>query len=89
MTGFLKRHARKALILPPILIAVGLLAFATLSRQPPTRAEVSEPVRAVRIIEVPRLDVVPRALGYGEVVRAEYGKPSPRCRAVWNGCIPG
>lgn len=67
MSGFLKRHWRKALILPPVVLAVVVFLLAMEGRKPPVRAQEGETARPVRVIEVPRLDVVPRATGYGEV----------------------
>ncbi len=56
---------RKLLILPPL--AVGVIAFAWLvsSRAGPDRKPEEEHARALRVIEVPRVDVPPRAIGYG------------------------
>ncbi|EKV28161.1 Membrane-fusion protein [Caenispirillum salinarum AK4] len=67
MKAFLQRHWRKALILPPILVAAGIFVMAVQGREPPVRAETGETATPVRVIAVPRLDVIPRALGYGEV----------------------
>lgn len=67
MGAFIKRHWRKALMLPPIALAVAVLAFALAERDPPERVAVEETARPVRVVTVPRLDVTPRAVGYGEV----------------------
>ncbi|SOE00093.1 efflux RND transporter periplasmic adaptor subunit [Caenispirillum bisanense] len=67
MREFLRTHWRKALVLPPVLIAAGALVLAVQTRQPPTRAAETEMVRAVRVIAAPALDVVPKATGFGTV----------------------
>lgn len=68
MRDFLRTHRRKALVLPPILLAVVGLMVAVQTREPPVRAGETEMVRAVRVIEAPAVDVVPRAVGFGTVV---------------------
>ena len=67
MRTFLRTHCRKLLVLPPLLIAAAALVIAVQSRQPPARTGDSEMVRAVRVIEAPLLDVIPRATGFGSV----------------------
>jgi RND family efflux transporter MFP subunit len=56
---------RRLLIIPPV--AVGVLVFWLLvqSGEGPLRSPLAEQARTVRVIKVPRVAVVPRALGYG------------------------
>ncbi|UCH73086.1 MAG: hypothetical protein JSU82_12040 [Rhodospirillales bacterium] len=58
---------RKALILPPVLAGVGLLVWLARSGEAPVQVPPAESVRPVRVISVPAVDFVPRALGYGQV----------------------
>ncbi|SDH50595.1 efflux RND transporter periplasmic adaptor subunit [Roseospirillum parvum] len=62
-----RAHWKKLLILPPLLGAVALLALLIQGREPPQRNELGEEARHVRTIEVPRLTVIPRAVGFGPV----------------------
>lgn len=57
---------KRLLIVPAI--ALGVLAVALLARgkTPPKLRDEAERATPVRVLEVPRLDVVPRAVGYGE-----------------------
>ena len=67
MRAWLKAHAGKALILPPILAAAAVLIFAIGSREAPERTPPGETATAVRVVVAPAVAVVPRALGYGNV----------------------
>lgn len=67
MRSFLRTHWRKALVLPPILLAAAALVVAVQTRKPPARAGEVEMTRAVRVIKAPAVDVVPRATGFGTV----------------------
>ena len=58
---------RKLLIIPPILAGVALLAYFIAQRQAPEAKPPEERARHVRIIEAPKVSVVPRVLGYGAV----------------------
>ena len=62
-----KTRLRKLLIVPPLLAGAVVLVFAVQSRVGPERAPPAERVTKVRVIEVPRVTLVPRALGYGNV----------------------
>lgn len=62
------RPSRRALLmLPPLALGVLVLAWMAAGRQAPVRAERAEPIRAVRVVEVLQLDLVPRVEGYGAV----------------------
>ena len=62
-----KGRLRKLLILPPLIAGVGAIAVAVGLRDGPERTAVSESVYKVRVIEIPEVTLVPRALGYGNV----------------------
>ena len=57
----------KLLILPPVVIGILVLMFMVAGKQPPAKAERGEPTRTVRVIEVPLVELVPMAEGYGQV----------------------
>lgn len=58
---------RKALFLPPVLAGIALLVWLVRSTDAPVQIPPSETLRPVRVISVPAVDFVPRALGYGHV----------------------
>ncbi|MBF0305815.1 MAG: efflux RND transporter periplasmic adaptor subunit [Alphaproteobacteria bacterium] len=58
---------RKLLILPPILLAALVFVFALQGRKAPQRVEAGEVARLARIVAAQSLNVVPRALAFGEV----------------------
>ena len=60
-------HSPKLLIIPPVVVGVLVLVFMAAGKQPPAKAERGEPTRTVRVIEVPLVELVPRAEGYGQV----------------------
>ena len=62
---------KKWLIFIPVVIGVTVLLVLVKSRSGPEQAPVVEESRAVRIIEVPSVTVVPRALAYGTVKPAK------------------
>jgi RND family efflux transporter MFP subunit len=57
----------KLLILPPVIVGILVLMFMVAGKQPPAQAERGEPTRTVRVIEVPLVELVPMAEGYGQV----------------------
>lgn len=57
----------KLLFVPPVLLGIAVLVFVLRSGGEPDRATPQEQARPVRVIEVPSVDLVPRALGYGYV----------------------
>ncbi len=57
---------KKLLFLPPLAVGVLVLVVLVARREPPRRSGRTEKPRAVRVIAVPSLAAVPRALGYGE-----------------------
>ena len=67
MSPFVRRHARKLLVLPPLIVGVAVVAVAVQTREGPRRAPSQERTTAVRVVAAPMVDVVPRALGYGSV----------------------
>jgi len=60
-------HVRKLLILPPLLVGALVLIFMVNSRQPPTQIDQVEPTRSARVIDVPMINLVAVAEGYGPV----------------------
>jgi len=67
MPGFIARHWRKALVVPPVLLGVVLMAAMAGGKAPPQRIEAAEAARPARIIQVPAVDLLPRASGFGQV----------------------
>ena len=57
-------------VVPPIILGIVVLVWLAGGKQPPAKAERGEPTHTVRVIEVPLLDLVPIAEGYGPVVPA-------------------
>jgi RND family efflux transporter MFP subunit len=55
------------LIVPPVVLGLLVLIWMASSRQPPVQADQGEPSRTVRVIEVPQVQLVPQAEGYGPV----------------------
>ena len=68
-----KPHRRKHIlwVIPPIIIGILFMMFMVRGKQPPTKTETGEPTRAVRIITVPKVDLVPQSVGYGAVQPAQ------------------
>jgi membrane fusion protein, multidrug efflux system len=62
-----KKILKRVLIIPPILIGVALMAYQVNNRQAPQREPQQEIAKKVRVISAPKLTVVPRALGFGNV----------------------
>ncbi|MDX1656247.1 MAG: efflux RND transporter periplasmic adaptor subunit [Candidatus Competibacteraceae bacterium] len=58
---------RPWLLLVPLLIGVAVLALLISTREAPRQAAPGETPRPVRVIPAPRLDVEPRAVGFGTV----------------------
>lgn len=69
-----RSFSKKLLIIPPVALGMALLLWLTAGRQPPQQADRGEPMRTVRVIEAPLVDIVPIAEGYGPVAPAR----------VWN-----
>ncbi|MCB9845450.1 MAG: efflux transporter periplasmic adaptor subunit [Phycisphaeraceae bacterium] len=59
------RLSRRLLIVPPIVLGAAMLAVLVMSRRGPTRRETDEEAIALRVIVAERMDVIPRAIGYG------------------------
>ncbi|MGB0714690.1 MAG: efflux RND transporter periplasmic adaptor subunit [Phycisphaerae bacterium] len=71
MSWFRSQLFRRLLIVPPILVGVAVVAMMVRSREAPPRLPPAEEARALRVIEVPSINVVPRVLGYGSVRPAQ------------------
>ncbi len=63
----MRENLKRWLILLPLLAGLGILAFVIKHRADPQQAPLTEQARPVRVIAVPSVTVVPRALGYGNV----------------------
>ena len=57
----------KLLVIPPVVVGVLVLMFMAAGKEPPAKAERGEPKRTVRVIEVPLIELVAEAEGYGQV----------------------
>jgi membrane fusion protein, multidrug efflux system len=62
-----KKISKRMLIIPPILVGVAIMAYQVKNRQGPQHEPVKEVVTKVRVITVPQITVIPRALGFGNV----------------------
>jgi RND family efflux transporter MFP subunit len=71
-----RKLLRMLLIVPPVALGVGVFALVVGNKTPLPQAAVSEMSRKVRVIEVPRLTVVPTVVGHGSV------QPERRWNAV-------
>lgn len=58
---------RRLLVVPPVLVGVGILAWQIAGREAPEKAPASEIARPVRVIAVEPTTYVPRATGFGHV----------------------
>ncbi len=58
---------RKLLFIPPLALGVAVLVWTMKNRPEPVRNPPAEEVRAVRVIEIRPLTVLPRARGFGTV----------------------
>lgn len=60
---------KRLLIIPPVLIGGLVLAHFTKNRADSPREKPQEVARALRVIRVPKVDLVPRAIGHGSVTQ--------------------
>ncbi|MFA9418938.1 MAG: efflux RND transporter periplasmic adaptor subunit [Gammaproteobacteria bacterium] len=67
MTSGQSSLARKVLVLPPLLVGILVLAYMVSSRQSPVKTTQAEPTRSVRVVDVPLINLVAVAEGYGPV----------------------
>ena len=70
MTTWIRRLGRRLLFIPAVALGLAVLIIAIKSNPGPEQAPIEEAVVKARFIEAPRLDVVPRALGYGTAAPA-------------------
>ncbi len=59
------RWSRRLWILPPVVLGVAVVLYAQAVKSPPKKAEVVERAVKARAIKLTRMEVVPRAVGYG------------------------
>ncbi|MBN1852850.1 MAG: efflux transporter periplasmic adaptor subunit [Pirellulales bacterium] len=62
---------RRWLIVPPVILAMGLVGLLIFSREGPERAARHEEARSLRVIRAVAVDTVPRVLGYGTAKPAQ------------------
>ena len=60
-----KQWLRRSWLLLPVIVALTVLVVASRMKSPPEKVEVKERAVKVRVIEAPRLPIVPRSVGYG------------------------
>jgi RND family efflux transporter MFP subunit len=58
---------KKLLVIPAVLLGVAVLYVLASGREGPEQAPPAEEARTVRVIAAPRVEIVPRAVGYGYV----------------------
>ena len=68
MRRFFRRLGRVFLFLIPVALGGAVVGYAVMTREGPQRIPPEELVTPVRVVTVPAVDVVPRALGYGSAV---------------------
>ncbi len=66
----IQRKSKYWLLGFPILAGLVILVLLVKSREPPQQEALAERVQAVRIIEVPRVNLVPRVVAFGTVAPA-------------------
>lgn len=60
-----KKFAKWVLVCLPILLALMGVIYMVKHKTGPTRKQEQESIRALRVIEAPSVDLIPRAVGYG------------------------
>ena len=65
MRKFLRRAGRLLLFVVPVALGAALVGYAVQYREGPQRLPPEERMIPARVVTVPAVDVVPRALGYG------------------------
>ena len=58
-------------IVPPVIVGILFMMYMTSGKQPPVKSERGEPVRAVRVISISTMNLIPAAEGYGTVQPAK------------------
>jgi len=62
-----KKLVRRLWFIPPVFVALLILVLGSKLKSPPQKVEVVERATKVRIIKVPRMPLVPKAIGYCQV----------------------
>jgi RND family efflux transporter MFP subunit len=60
-----KKWLRRSWFLLPVLVALIVLLVASRMKSPPEKITAGERAAKIRVMEVPRLPIIPRAVGYG------------------------
>lgn len=66
LLAVLNRYTRKLIFLIPVVAAAAVLYWFATNRSEPEKVSEKEVARALRVIEMRPLPVIPRAVGYGE-----------------------
>ena len=67
MKTFFRRLGRALLFVVPVVLGAAVVGYAVTNREGPQRVTPEERAIPVRVVPAPAVDVVPRALGYGNV----------------------
>ena len=67
MRKLFRRVGRLLLFLAPVVVGAAAIGYAVKNQEGPQRLPPEERMTPVRVVTVPAVDVVPRALGYGSV----------------------
>ncbi len=65
MKALFSERLKRFLIIPPVAVGILVLFLLVRSREGPRQSPLTEQALTVRVLKVPRVTVVPRALGYG------------------------
>ena len=68
MYSYLKSHRGKFLFFLPVLVGLLIVGLAVSGRQMPQQVQAGETAKSVRIIVTPEVTLIPRAIGYGNVM---------------------
>ncbi|MBW2592483.1 MAG: efflux RND transporter periplasmic adaptor subunit [Deltaproteobacteria bacterium] len=63
--GIQKKHFMRLLAILPVIVAVMVVMYMVKNRTGPMKKPLTESVRALRVIKVSSVDLVPKAMGYG------------------------
>ncbi len=66
MRKHIPRYIRRTLLIVPVAAALAVAAYLVTHRPGPEKKADAESVRALRVIEAPLVNLVPRVTGYGE-----------------------
>ena len=61
------KYVKRLIIIVPVILGVVLFGVMKANKKPPVRSDDKERVRAVRVMPLEKMPVVPRTTGYGYV----------------------